>query len=86
MTKDLALLIGPDQPWMTTEQFFEAIARTSKPRWAAGGKYASRREFGTQPERLPSPLVLPVVDRAWRQGKPRDRQGPFWPAGDPAMR
>lgn len=25
MTKDLALLIGPDQNWMTTEQFFEAI-------------------------------------------------------------
>jgi isocitrate dehydrogenase len=25
MTKDLALLIGPDQSWMTTEQFFEAI-------------------------------------------------------------
>ncbi len=25
MTKDLALLIGPDQPWMTTEQFFEAV-------------------------------------------------------------
>jgi isocitrate dehydrogenase len=25
MTKDLALLIGPEQPWMTTEQFFEAI-------------------------------------------------------------
>ena len=25
MTKDLALLIGPDQEWMTTEQFFEAI-------------------------------------------------------------
>ncbi|MGN8000212.1 NADP-dependent isocitrate dehydrogenase [Sphingomonas sp. 22176] len=25
MTKDLALLIGPDQAWMTTEQFFEAI-------------------------------------------------------------
>jgi isocitrate dehydrogenase len=25
MTKDLALLIGPDQPWMTTEQFFQAI-------------------------------------------------------------
>ena len=24
MTKDLAILIGPDQPWMTTEQFFEA--------------------------------------------------------------
>jgi isocitrate dehydrogenase len=25
MTKDLAILIGPDQPWMTTEQFFEQI-------------------------------------------------------------
>ena len=25
MTKDLALLIGPDQNWMTTEMFFEAI-------------------------------------------------------------
>ena len=25
MTKDLALLIGPDQNWMTTEQFFEAV-------------------------------------------------------------
>jgi len=25
MTKDLALLVGPDQAWMTTEQFFEAV-------------------------------------------------------------
>ena len=25
MTKDLAILIGPDQKWLTTEQFFEAI-------------------------------------------------------------
>lgn len=25
MTKDLALLIGPDQAWMTTEQFFDKI-------------------------------------------------------------
>ena len=25
MTKDLAILVGPDQPWMTTEQFFEAV-------------------------------------------------------------
>jgi len=25
MTKDLAILIGPQQDWMTTEQFFEAI-------------------------------------------------------------
>jgi isocitrate dehydrogenase len=27
MTKDLAILIGPDQPWMTTEQFFQAIVQ-----------------------------------------------------------
>ncbi len=26
MTKDLALLIGPDQPWLTTTQFLDAIA------------------------------------------------------------
>jgi len=27
MTKDLALLIGPSQNWLTTEQFFEAIVQ-----------------------------------------------------------
>jgi isocitrate dehydrogenase len=27
MTKDLAILVGPDQPWMTTEQFFEAVVQ-----------------------------------------------------------
>ena len=25
MTKDLALLIGPDQPWLTTEEFLAAL-------------------------------------------------------------
>ena len=25
MTKDLALLIGHDQPWLTTSQFMEAL-------------------------------------------------------------
>ena len=30
MTKDLAILIGPEQSWMTTEQFFEAIRRQSR--------------------------------------------------------
>jgi isocitrate dehydrogenase len=25
MTKDLAILIGPDQPWMTTNQFLECL-------------------------------------------------------------
>jgi isocitrate dehydrogenase len=26
MTKDLALLIGPDQPWLTTQQFLATLA------------------------------------------------------------
>ena len=37
MTKDLAILIGPDQAWMTTEQFFEAIVQnleTEMANWA----------------------------------------------------
>ncbi|MBB4856902.1 isocitrate dehydrogenase [Novosphingobium chloroacetimidivorans] len=37
MTKDLALLIGPDQSWMTTEQFFEEIVKnleTEMSTWA----------------------------------------------------
>jgi isocitrate dehydrogenase len=25
MTKDLALLIGPDQPWLTTTQFLDVL-------------------------------------------------------------
>ncbi len=32
MTKDLALLIGPDQPWLTTEQFFAKIEERLKDR------------------------------------------------------
>jgi isocitrate dehydrogenase len=37
MTKDLALLIGPEQPWMTTEQFFEAIVENLDKEMAASG-------------------------------------------------
>ncbi|WP_395327188.1 NADP-dependent isocitrate dehydrogenase [Novosphingobium sp. BL-8H] len=37
MTKDLALLIGPDQNWMTTEQFFEAIVQNLEAKMAAWG-------------------------------------------------
>jgi isocitrate dehydrogenase len=36
MTKDLALLIGPEQAWMTTEQFFEAIVQNLEREMAAG--------------------------------------------------
>ena len=27
MTKDLAILVGPEQAWMTTEQFFDTVAK-----------------------------------------------------------
>ncbi len=43
MTKDLALLIGPDQSWMTTEQFFEAIVeQPRRRRWPTGPDFAFR--------------------------------------------
>lgn len=35
MTKDLAILIGPDQPWMTTEQFFEAVRQNLETKMGA---------------------------------------------------
>ncbi len=35
MTKDLAILVGPEQPWMTTEQFFEAIRENLEAAMAA---------------------------------------------------
>ena len=37
MTKDLAILIGPDQPWMTTEQFFEAVRANLETEMASWG-------------------------------------------------
>ncbi|KPF83553.1 NADP-dependent isocitrate dehydrogenase [Novosphingobium sp. AAP93] len=37
MTKDLAILIGPNQPWMTTEKFFEAIVENLEAAMAAEG-------------------------------------------------
>ena len=30
MTKDLALLVGPDQPWQTTEEFLTSIDENLK--------------------------------------------------------
>jgi isocitrate dehydrogenase len=35
MTKDLAILIGPDQPWLTTEEFLAALDDELKKRMAA---------------------------------------------------
>jgi isocitrate dehydrogenase len=38
MTKDLAILVGPEQPWMTTEQFFEAIRANLEAAMASAGE------------------------------------------------
>src|SRR3546814_5210669 len=35
MTKDLALLIGPDQNWLSTEGFFEAIVENPETKMGA---------------------------------------------------
>ncbi|WEK42662.1 MAG: NADP-dependent isocitrate dehydrogenase [Candidatus Sphingomonas colombiensis] len=35
MTKDLAILIGPDQKWMTTEQFFEKVRQNLEAKMAS---------------------------------------------------
>jgi isocitrate dehydrogenase len=37
MTKDLAILVGPEQAWMTTEQFFEAIVHNLEATMAEEG-------------------------------------------------
>lgn len=41
MTKDLAILVGPEQAWMTTEQFFEAIVKNLETAMAGGSKTAA---------------------------------------------
>jgi isocitrate dehydrogenase len=46
MTKDLAILVGPEQAWMTTEQFFEAIVKNLEAAMASGQ---------AQPQSAPSP-------------------------------
>jgi hypothetical protein len=35
MTKDLAVLIGPDQPWMNTNQFLDKLDQNLKAKMAA---------------------------------------------------
>jgi isocitrate dehydrogenase len=35
MTKDLAILIGPDQPWLTTEQFLDKLDENLRKKMAA---------------------------------------------------
>ena len=39
--KDLAILVGPEQAWMTTEQFFEAIVKNLEAAMASEMQQAS---------------------------------------------
>jgi isocitrate dehydrogenase len=41
MTKDLAILVGPEQAWMTTKQFFEAIVKNLEAAMADWGEPAT---------------------------------------------
>jgi isocitrate dehydrogenase len=43
MTKDLAILVGPEQAWMTTEQFFEAIVNNLEAAMAEWAPQESER-------------------------------------------
>jgi len=42
MTKDLAILIGPDQPWLTTEAFLAALDDELKRRMSVGANVEAR--------------------------------------------
>ena len=65
MTKDLAILVGPEQAWMTTEQFFEAIVKNLEGGDGRGG----RRRLGlrgerTRSRRTPRPMIRPGIRRS----------------------
>ena len=50
MTKDLAILVGPEQAWMTTEQFFEAIVQNLEAAMASRDREQRRRANPLAPD------------------------------------
>ena len=61
MTKDLAILVGPEQAWMTTEQFFEAIVKNLESRlWPS--EHASGER--TRSRLMPRPISRPGMRRS----------------------
>ena len=68
MTKDLAILVGPDQAWMTTEQFFEAIREQSRSgdgrRADAPRLLAQASGERTRSRRTPRPMIRPGIRRS----------------------
>src|SRR5690606_5628956 len=68
MTKERALLTGPDQPWMTTEQFFEAIVQNLEAEMATWACPADGRAQGESAARdSASPAERRPRDRRARQ-------------------
>ena len=64
MTKDLAILVGPEQAWMTTEQFFEAIVKNLEAAMASRDATGER----TRSRLTPRPMNRPGMRRSI--GKP----------------
>ena len=65
MTKDLAILVGPEQPWMTTEQFFEAIRDQSR---SGYGERCGDSGERTRSRLTPRPMRRPGIRRSIGNG------------------
>ena len=65
MTKDLAILVGPEQAWMTTEQFFEAIVHNLEAAMARDGSARLRPASGERicSRRTPRPTSRAGIRR-----------------------
>ena len=74
MTKDLAILVGPEQAWMTTEQFFEAIVHNLEAAMAAEAVSRLRPASGERicSRRTPRPTSRAGIRR--RSGKRSNRR------------
>ena len=75
MTKDLALLVGKDQPWQTTEEFLARWTRTCRRRWSAeafcrahahpNGRHASRVSTIRVGQRWHGSVSCVIPGQAW---------------------
>ena len=86
MTKDLAVLIGPDQPWMNTNQFLDKLTQNLKVKRGERGaspapaRGAALRALSTQSSATPLPLSS-------REGSPitalarTSHRGQLWGGG-----
>ena len=82
MTKDLAILVGPEQPWMTTEQFFEAIVKNLEAAMAFE-RCASRRANPLAPD-AEADEPRPEFAEAAESGRAGGRAGAPWRIGAPS--